>query len=146
MESLIVHAKYLGVEIHSASLTPPLRGLYEHTNRRVIYDVMLTPVARRSVIAHELWHAYHGHACRQSGSGEDAADLYAALLLIDPTEYASAERLHPSPVAIGRELGVESRLVEAYQRRALVRLGVATYVRSRMGEAQFSYREVSALG
>lgn len=78
MSELLTHASHLGVSVHVAHLPAPYRGFYDHRNARVVYDFNLTPIERRSVIAHELGHAYHGHTGHGVQSQEDAADRYAA--------------------------------------------------------------------
>lgn len=137
MRDLLAHAASLGVSVHVAHLQPPHRGFYDHPNRRVIYDFTLTPIERRSVVAHELGHAYYGHVGRVRAQ-EEAADLYAARLLIHPTEYAAAERISTDVQWIADELQVEPHLVRVFQQH-LVRLEGVTYAKSAGGQFRFRW-------
>lgn len=138
MKELLAHAARLGVAVHAAHLPAPWRGFYDADGGRVVYDIRLTPVARACVLAHELGHVFYGHTSAQDEAGEALADYYAACLLIDPAEYARAVRVSGSVEAVADELGVEARLLRVWVRRALTRVGGATYVRSRMGAGQHS--------
>lgn len=139
MRELIAHATMLGVSVHVAHIDGPQRGFYDSARKIVVYDFELTPVERRCVLAHELGHAYYDHQCHGDVKAEAAADYYAACLLIDPASHAEAERFDPSPAAIAEALGVETRLVRAWESR-LLRLNGVTYVRPRMGAGQFVWR------
>lgn len=139
MRELIAHATMLGVSVHVAHIDGPQRGFYDSAKKIVVYDFELTPIERRCVLAHELGHAYYDHQSRGDVKCEAAADYYAACLLIDPTAHAEAERFDPSPAAIAEALGVETRLVRAWESR-LLRLNGVTYVRPRMGAGQFAWR------
>lgn len=133
MSELLTHASHLGVSVHVAHLPAPYRGFYDHRNARVVYDFNLTPIERCSVIAHELGHAYHGHTGHGVQAQEDAADRYAARLLIPPAEYARLEMIHPDVQWIADELGVEPDLVRVFQ-RCVTRLDGVTYARSGRGQ------------
>lgn len=139
MYELIAHAASLGVSVHMAHLPAPYRGFYDADRHLIVYDFNLTPVERRSVLAHELGHAFYGHDCSGVESFEDAADLYAACLLIDVDAYRDAELIDSSSDAIADELGVEVRLVRVFERRALTRMRGVTYVGSRMGRGQHGF-------
>lgn len=139
MKELLAHAKMLGVQVHVAHLPHPYMGYYDADSRTVVYDFNLSPVQRRSVLAHELGHAYYDHQCQDDPDSEAAADLYAAYLLIDPDAYAAAEEIDPSPAAIADELGVTVDLVHVFERRALTRLGGVTYVGARMGARMYRW-------
>lgn len=139
MQRLLAHAKALGVTVHVAHIEAPCRGFYDPERKAVVYDYALTPVERRSVLAHELGHAYFDHQCFGNARFEAAADYYAACLLIDPAVYQAAEAIDPAVDAIAEELGVEPRLVRAFEARALTRIRGVTYVRSRMGAGQFAW-------
>lgn len=133
MRELIAHAAELGVSVHVAHLPAPYRGFYDHANARVIYDFNLTPIERRTVVAHELGHVFYGHTTYGVRAQEDAADLYAARLLIDPSEYARLEAILPCSESIADELDVEVKLVRAFQ-RSLTRLDGVTYAKSARGQ------------
>ena len=128
MRELLAHAAQLGVHVHTAHLPAPYRGFYDHENNRVVFDYALTPIERRSVLAHELGHVFHGHEGHGVRAQEDAADRYAAQLLIDPAVYARLERVHGDPQSIADELGVEVHLLRVFQ-GTLTRLDGVTYSR-----------------
>lgn len=86
----------------------------------IVLDPRRPGLTQKVTLAHELGHAYYGHAWaddpRVRESQEVAADRYAANLLITPAAYAAAERLvgcHAG--ALARELGVTARLVELWR-------------------------------
>lgn len=139
MRELIAHAASLGVSVHVAHIDGPQRGYYDSAAKQVVYDYELTPVERDTVLAHELGHAFYDHQCYGNPKFEEAADYYAACLLIDPAAYIAAEALDPSIGAIAEELGVEPKLVRVFERRALTRLQGVTYVQSRMGAGQYRW-------
>lgn len=92
-------------------------GYFAEGNVLVI-NATMTEAYQREVLAHELGHAWYGHDWRNPHDeerDERQADLYAARLLISPTEYALAEELHPHPGAIAKELGVSQHLIELWQ-------------------------------
>jgi len=140
MKELLAHAASLGVAVHVAHIDGPYRGYYDSVKKMVVYDFALTPVERMSVLAHELGHAFYDHQCYGNPKFEAAADYYAACLLISPEAYVDAERIDPCPDVIAETLGVESKLVKAFEARALTRVRGATYVQSRMGARQYQLR------
>lgn len=137
MHELLVHAASLGVSVHVAHLPHPYRGYFDAERRIVVYSFTLTPIEKRCVLAHEFGHAFHGHACFGDKAAEDAADLYAAQLLIDPAEYARLERVYPSAETIAEELEVTEELLTVFQARVLTRMRGMSYARARMGSAAF---------
>lgn len=141
MRELLAHAASLGVTVHVAHLTAPFRGFYDHANARVVYDFTLTPIETRCVVAHELGHVFHGHTRKGIRAHEDAADLYAARLLIHPDHLAEAARTHSTRDAIADELRVERRLLDVFLARDVRRLGSRTYVRGRSGAVRFDHAE-----
>lgn len=139
MRELITHAASLGVSVHVAHIDGTQRGYYDSEAKTVVYDFELTPVEQRSVLAHELGHAFYDHQCYGNAKFEAAADYYAARLLIDPVAYMEAEHIDPSPAAIAEALDVETKLVHAFERRALTRMQGVTYVQGRMGARQYRW-------
>lgn len=137
MRELIAHAMTLGVSVHVAHIEPPHRGFYDSARKIVVYDFNLTPIEARSVLAHELGHAFYDHQCYGNARFEADADYYAARLLIDPAEYMAAEAIDPSVPAIADELGVEPRLVRAFEQRGLTQMRGVTYVRHGVGRRRF---------
>ena len=114
MRELVREAGRLGVQIHAAHLDGDLLGFYSHHERRIYFDIRLTPMERVEVVAHELGHAYHGHSCDDDLS-ERQADRRAALLLVDPEAYRSAERENPHPRHIAESLGLSVHLVKVWR-------------------------------
>lgn len=91
-----------------------------HSSGLILLNHRRAETTQRVTLAHELGHAYYGHAWtdnpRLHESQERQADRYAARLLITAADYAAAERVaghHPG--AIARELGVTRRLVELWR-------------------------------
>lgn len=108
----------------------------------------LTPGMRgrvlRGVMCHEIGHHVLGHRPTDFGlirkRQELAANVWAAHTLITPEAYADAERHrngHITSMAI--DLNVPDELVLVY-RGTLLRTDQATYVRPRMGTAQYAHR------
>lgn len=146
MRQLLQEAARLGISVHLAHISddPELLGYYVHSKRIIVIRLGLTPSETRSVLAHELAHAFYGDTC-SSGRNERRAERYAAQLLIDPGAYAAAEAIDPHPAAIADELGVTTDLVEAYQQQCLQRLGQRTYGRSwRVGIDRETARQLSS--
>lgn len=112
--SLLALARSIGV-----SLTEHHRGkkgYYDHTARTISMRTGLSDRAYRSTLAHELAHALQGDEFTgikwMDDRIEARADRMAARLLIDPDDYAEAERHHgPHEDAIAHELGVTRKLL-----------------------------------
>lgn len=132
MRELMKAAARMGVRVHVAAIDddPDLLGYYSHEHMVIVLRLGLTPFEMRSVLAHELAHAFFGDSC-STGPTERRAQKYAAALLINADEYAAAEAIDPSPYAIADELRVTVELVQAYQEQCLQRLGNRTYGRTR---------------
>jgi len=130
MQHLLFAAAQLGVRVHVAHLDDPeVLGCYDHARAAIFLSMDLTPFEMRSVLAHELGHAYFGDSC-STGANERRAERYAATLLITPDAYAMAEAIDPHPEAIAEELQVTADIVRTYQEQCLQRLGRTTYGRS----------------
>jgi Zn-dependent peptidase ImmA (M78 family) len=140
----MAYAARRGVAVHVAHLPSPYRGYYDPERRHVVYDFNLTPIERRVVLAHELGHDHHGHACEDDPDYERAADIFAARLLIDPAEYAQLERVTHDVDAIAEEMGVTPDLVRIYQQHCITQLRGVTYARARMGVGQWQFRSAHA--
>ena len=137
------HAAQLGVRVRGVYISEPdLLGYYSHKDRVITFDMRLTPAERRSVIAHELGHAFHGHDC-DSERNERQADTYAAELLINPDDFAELERFNPDPYFLAEEFDVTAEIIEAYKTHCLTRLRGVTYARSKMGSGQWAYRSAN---
>jgi len=129
----------MGLQVHGVYLPAPKLGLWSPSESRIYFDMRLTPAERRSVVAHELGHAHHGHTC-DGAKQERQADTYAALLLIAPGAYARLESIGLSITDIAEELDVTERIVTAYTTHCLSRIGDATYRRPKMGFGQWQFR------
>lgn len=114
-EQLLTELENMGIRIETRKLTRTLRGYYSHRERLVVVNEGLSYPQRRTTLAHELVHAKRGDDGHQSLEVERRVNQRAAKLLISPTEYALAERLHgPNVAAIARELEVTPAVVQAY--------------------------------
>lgn len=139
MLDLIRLAAASGIEIHAAHLTEDVHGYWSPDESRIYFDLQLTPNEVRVTIAHELGHAHHGHCC-DSDRNEWQADLYAARLLIDPSDYAELEAVNPDQYQLADDLGVTVELIHFYEQHCLTRLHGVTYARARYGRRQWAYR------
>lgn len=131
MRELIHLAARHGLSIHASRLDDDVRGYYSPSERRIYFDLSLTPNERRATIAHELGHHHHGHDC-STDAAERQADVYAALVLIHPDEYAAVARHTRDREAIADELGVTADVIEAYEDHCLARIGDAVYSTKRV--------------
>ena len=100
-----------------APLPCGMQGAYDASHNLILLSSSLCDVQRRCVLAHEISHAKHRDAgCMRDKAVERRADVEAALTLIRPEEYASAERLYGSnSLGIAQELGVMEWVVDAYR-------------------------------
>lgn len=131
MKDLIRIAAQSGLRLHAAHLPDGLLGIYSPTEGRIYYDLQLTPSEQRSVVAHELGHAYYGHDC-DSVVNERQADTYAASLLIDPDDYAALERINPDVHFIAEEMQVTPETIEHFRTFCLRKFGHRTYSSGRL--------------
>lgn len=131
MRELMQRAAELGIRVHLAPIQddPNLLGYYNHEQRTIVVRLGLTPCELRSVLAHELAHAFYGDEC-SSKANERRAERYAAELLITPQAYAAAECGDAGVWEIAEELRVTVDVVIAYQNQCLQRLGIRTYGKS----------------
>lgn len=139
MRELLAHAMKLGVNVHVAHLPRPYLGYYDSDAKIVVYDFNLAPAMRLYVLAHELGHAFYDHDCQGNAKFEEAADLYAARLLIHPEDYAAAAAADPDPESIAFDLGLPVKVVCIYRDRLLTRVGETVYARSKMGKGQYAW-------
>lgn len=98
--------------IETDNLDPGLNALYLHHHRAIVIRRDLDPYTRRSCLAHELAHCFHGDEEHDDPRLERRANQWASRLLISEDEYAAAEQIHgPHPQAIAWELGVTPDVV-----------------------------------
>ena len=131
LNDLLPLAHQYGVRVHVSHLDNGV-GAYDHYRREIHLAFGLSPVEQRCILAHELGHAYYGHEST-SPRYERQADIFAAQLLIDATEYAAAEQQSPHVHDLADTLEVTPDVVTAYQDLCLHRLGQITYGRQHRG-------------
>ena len=109
-------AELFGVQVNETDdLNPAFNGMYRHPERLILIRKGLDYWKRRSILAHELGHAFHRDEHHGDPRLELRADQYAARLLISEDEYRAAEHLHgPHPGAIAHELGVTPDVVTTW--------------------------------
>lgn len=144
---LIDMAGALDVTIEYANLASR-NGEYRHDLKRIRLRAGMTLRQERSVLAHELAHAVFGDVPSRFGpvnaKQERRADEWAALILIAPDAYRSAEeRWEGHAAAMAYDLGVTTRLVSSFQ-SVLSRIGDTVYVDPRMGAGQWAHRSIHA--
>lgn len=83
MRQLLRIAASQETRVHVSHLPENVLGYWSPDERRIYYDMRLTPNKARVTIAHELGHAHYGHR-GDSARNEREADKFAASLLIDP--------------------------------------------------------------
>jgi len=106
------HAARLGIPVSIRRLRR-VHGLWLPDYGEIILGEHLKPWAQRCVLAHEIGHAVLGHV-DDPPENEWAADRFAGLHLVSPGMLIAAVAKHgPNTAAIGRELGVTSRILTA---------------------------------
>ena len=102
-----------------ARLHNGMQGVYIRKKNLILLDSRLCGIQLRCVLAHEISHARHMDAgCRVDKWAERRADQEAALMLIDPLEYAYAETVYEGNlVGMARELSVLPWVITAYRER-----------------------------
>lgn len=110
----------LGVELnYTNNLPSSWLGAYDDDQRRIFVRHGLTRRLEKQTLAHEFMHAYYRDRSSHP-TVEWRAWRGTASLLVDPAEYAAAERMSHSSTFIAAELDITTRVVEAY-RDALAR-------------------------
>ncbi|WP_288270173.1 ImmA/IrrE family metallo-endopeptidase [uncultured Bifidobacterium sp.] len=107
----------LHVVVASAILPGDLMGCYDRRRDVILVDRRLTYRAKRCVLVHELVHWAHGDDGEYArGLCEARTRRETALTLIDPAEYALAERTYDgNPWAIADELDVTMQVIRDYR-------------------------------
>lgn len=108
-------------DLHVASTRLPgkLDGLYCLATNTVLIDRRITYTRKRCALVHELVHWQHGddtsNGCR-GGKLEQRCRRETAMLLINPSEYALAERIYGgNPYQMAAELNVTVQVIEDYK-------------------------------
>ncbi|GAA5154655.1 hypothetical protein GCM10023340_38570 [Nocardioides marinquilinus] len=110
------HSADLQLDVVWLDLGPRRRGECRWRDGQVVISPRLTLVEAACTLAHEVGHAAFGDDY-STPAVERRAWEYAASLLVEPWEYAQAERVvGPDPRALALELGVTVQLVEAWRR------------------------------
>lgn len=108
----------MDVRVEERKLGRGLCGLYCDALRLVIVDNRLLDHQKLCTLCHELVHARHGDpGCGAIGAkAERRTRKETALWLVNPAEYASAERLYDGdPYLIACELGATMQVVNDYR-------------------------------
>ena len=118
-EEALMEAATQYCRLGEARLHDGMQGVYIRDKHLILLDSRLCGVQLRCVLAHEISHARHMDAgCHVDKWMERRADQEAALMLIDPMEYAYAETIYEGNVmGIARELNVVPWVVQAYRER-----------------------------
>ena len=106
------HADALGVEVVVRRLRTANARWFPDYNQILVSD-RLRSVHQRSVLAHELGHAFYHHPDDRP-KHEKQADKFAAQNLICPDELADLYKWCPDEPRLIQELGVTVRLFRAY--------------------------------
>lgn len=105
--------------IGEAKLRDGIQGVYVREKNLILLDTRLCGLQRRCVLAHEISHARHADGAGHEDKWvERRANQEAALMLIDPLEYAYAETIYEGNVmGMARELNVLPWVIMAYRER-----------------------------
>ncbi|KFI92475.1 hypothetical protein BISA_0877 [Bifidobacterium saguini DSM 23967] len=112
-------ARSLGIHVRERQLQPNVCGRYYEAARLILIDEELPDYGKTCTLAHELVHArHHDPGC---GAGyrkaESRARRETALMLVNPVEYALAERLYDGDsYLIACELGLTVQVVNDYKK------------------------------
>lgn len=118
--SLKRYAESQGVEVierHLPNTWP--HALYIPELNTIYLEARQPHCYKRVNLAHELGHAVLGHTRPQTewweARQELQADIFAARLLIDPSDYAHLEELYDSTPAIAEDLEVTPHLLHVWK-------------------------------
>lgn len=115
MQNLFDEAEKLDTRIFTADLGGNLLGYYSHKSRLIIIQKSLPSYQFRSILAHEIGHAYFGHT-DTSHRSEYQADFWAAKKLITLNDYVWAEQIYEGDSAkIAEDLSVTANLINIYK-------------------------------
>ena len=106
------HAERLGIQIVYRKLRTG-NGLWVPDLHTIFLQPRMRAVHERSTLAHELGHACLGHR-KSAPKYERQADIFAAKHLINPQQLDYVRRTTPDPNIWANELGVTTKLLQAY--------------------------------
>ena len=102
-----------GLTVMSAILPDGLCGLYDAATDVILIDRRMTYTRKRCTLVHELVHRAHGDTGHEH---ERSRRMETAGLLIDPAEYALAERMYEGNAwLIAEELNVTVQIIDDYR-------------------------------
>lgn len=115
-EDLLEEAANMGVAVEERFLIAGKCGYYYDAVRLIVIDENMPGYMRCCTLVHELAHArYRDHDCRDA-KAERRARRETALRLVDPAEYAVAERIFGGDsYLIACELNVTVQVIEDYK-------------------------------
>lgn len=107
------------LHVASARLPGKLDGIYCLATNTVLIDRRITYTRKRCALVHELVHWQHGDDTSNGCNGgrlEQQCRRETAMLLINPAEYALAERMYDgNPYQMAAELNVTVQIIHDYQ-------------------------------
>lgn len=107
------------LNVSSALLPGILDGIYCLETNTILIDRRITYTRKRCTLVHELVHWRHGDDTTSGcmgGKMERRCRRETAILLIDPAEYALAERMYDGdPYQMAAELNVTVQIIEDYR-------------------------------
>lgn len=107
------------LQVSSALLPGKLDGIYCLATNTALIDRRMTYVRKRCALVHELVHWRHGDDTSDGCAGskiERRCRRETAMLLINPVEYALAERMYDGePHQMASELNVTVQVIEDYR-------------------------------
>lgn len=110
------HCADVGVHISWRDLGPWRRGQCQCATDEIVLNPRMTLVQAACTGIHEFGH-WSFNDERSTPRNERRAWEYGASLMVEAWEYARAESIvGPHPNALGAELGVTPKLIEAWQR------------------------------
>lgn len=118
-EDMLIETAERFCSLRERHLHGDVQGLYLREPNLILLDRDLTSEQRRCVLAHEISHARHlDEGCRMDRWSERRADCEAAMMLINPMEYAYAETVYDGNImGMARELNVLPWVITAFRER-----------------------------
>lgn len=117
-DDLLAEAQRLGVRVEERPLVAGDCGYYYEPTRLIVIDETLLDAQKRCTLVHELIHAqHHDQGCNPYDSKtEHRTRIQTALRLVNPIEYALAERLYGgNTYLIACELGLTVQVIQDYK-------------------------------